>query len=349
MTTQNGIFYPAASAAKPTALQTLSMPELYDTVYHLPPPIIKGFLGSGLQILAGSPKIGKSFFVLRLAYQVAQGNAMFDYQTNKCGVLYLALEDKFHRLQKRLSRMFDVDVAPGLQLAVAANSIENGLEEQLADFIAAYPDVRLVIIDTMQKIRSKAEEQLSYARDYSIGTRLKAIADKHNICLLVVHHTRKQNADDVFEKISGTNGLFGSADGAMILDKAERTSSIATLTVSGRDNSDLQLTLKFNRSRCIWELVKNNTYTANEPRNPLLEAVAKLVSKQNPKWSGTATELVQELSLLHYDIPNNVITRKLNPLATELEQDYGIYYHCTREHLHKKINFTLLDRTQEAA
>ena len=153
----------------------------------------------------------------QLAYHVAQGRELWNMPVHKSSVLYLALEDKFYRLQQRLVRMFDMDVADKLHMAVSANDLYNGLEEQVADFINKYPDVRLIIIDTLQKIRNSHDEKINYARDYNVGVKLKEIADKYNICLLVVHHTRKQQAEDSFEMISGSNGLFGAADGATVM------------------------------------------------------------------------------------------------------------------------------------
>ena len=73
--------------------------------------------------------------------------------------------------------------------------------------------------------------------------RLKSFADAHGLCLLLVHHTRKQNADDKFDMISGTSGLLGAADGAFLLQKEKRTGNAATLEVSGRDQQDQKLYL----------------------------------------------------------------------------------------------------------
>lgn len=346
MTNTNGIFQPPPQPAKAEALQTMSMSELYDTAFYLPPPIIDGFLYSGLQILAGSPKIGKSFFVLQLAYHVARGDMLFNHQTNQCGVLYLALEDKFYRLQQRLCKMFALEAVPNLHLAVTANTLESGLDEQLTEFLTAYPDVRLVIIDTMQRVRSKKDEQLSYSRDYNACGFLKELADKHNICLLVVHHTRKQSADDVFEKISGTNGLFGSADGAMILAKETRTTDIATLDIVGRDQADQQLTLKFNRTSCHWELLKAEVEAPRAKADPLLDAIAQLITPAHPSWNGTATELAGALNV---SMAPHVLTRKLNTTAAQLEHDYGICYHFGRSHLQKNIMLKLLAKQDTQA
>lgn len=82
-------------------------------------------------------------------------------------------------------------------------------------------------------------------------TRLKRFSDKHYVCLLVVHHTRKQGAEDCFDTISGTNGLMGAADGAFILQKEKRTDNKAVLDVVGRDQQDQRMLLTFDRG-CVF-------------------------------------------------------------------------------------------------
>ena len=137
----------------PRYLHTVSMTELYQTVYKSRPPVIDGLLYSGAYILAGAPKIGKSFLVAQLAYHVSTGQRLWGYEVHQGTVLYLALEDDFQRIQSRMFMMYGVADTASLHFATAANKIGNGLDEQLENFIKEHPDTKLVIIDTMQKIR----------------------------------------------------------------------------------------------------------------------------------------------------------------------------------------------------
>ena len=212
--------------ADPHYLHTVSMTELYQTSYKSRPPIIGGLLYGGAYILAGAPKIGKSFLVAQIAYHISTGKKLWDYEVHQGTVLYLALEDDYQRIQSRMFMMYGVEDSSNLYFATAANKIGNGLDEQLEFFINEHPDTKLIIIDTMQKIREVGGEAYSYASDYEIIGRLKQFADKHCICVLIVHHTRKQPAGDTFEMISGTNGLLGAADGAFILQKKKRTACV---------------------------------------------------------------------------------------------------------------------------
>ena len=222
----------------PHYLNTVSMTELYENVYQSKPPLIDGMLYPGVQLFAGPPKLGKSFFVAQLAYHVSTGTPLWWYPVRRGTVLYLALEDDYGRLQKRLYQMFGVESTDNLYFSVSAGQIGNGLDEQLENFVREHPDTVLIIIDTLQKVREMGGDKYSYANDYDIITRLKNFADSKGICLILVHHTRKQQADDPYDMISGTNGLMGAADGAFLLKKEKRTANAATLDVSGRDIQD---------------------------------------------------------------------------------------------------------------
>ncbi len=293
----------------PSYLKTVSMSELYDTVYQSKPPLIDGLLYPGTYIFAGSPKLGKSFLMAQLAYHISTGTPLWNYTTRKGTVLYLALEDDYRRLQERLYRMFGTESADNLFFSVSAGQIGRGLDEQLVRFVAEHSDTKLIIIDTLQKVREVGGDNYSYSNDYQIITRLKSFADVHGICLLLVHHTRKQNADDKFDMISGTSGLLGAADGAFLLQKEKRTGNAATLEVSGRDQQDQKLYLNRNTETLLWELKR------------------------------TETELC---SILQVDIQPNALTRKLNVNAGRLLNEYSIRYESSRNRNERKVKLTML-------
>ena len=237
----------------PAYLPTLSMNELYEKVFPSKPPVVEGLLYPGVYLFVGAPKVGKSFLMAQLGYHVSRVLPLWGYAVHRGTVLYLALEDDYPRLQGRLYRMFGVDGTEHLRFSINAQTLGGGLEKQLEEFVRERPDTRLIIIDTLQKIREAGEERYSYASDYDVITRLKRFADASGVCLLLVHHTRKQQADDRFDKISGTNGLMGAADGAFLLQKEQRTDNAATLDISGRDLQDQRLYLKKDEERLVWE------------------------------------------------------------------------------------------------
>jgi len=323
----------------PDYLHTVSLTELYDTVYQPKASVIDGLLCSGAYLFVGAPKVGKSFFMAQLGYHVSGGIPLWEYPVHKGTVLYLALEDDYTRLQKRLFRMFGMDSIDDFHFATHAKNVSEGLDGQLKKFVREHPNTKLIIIDTLQKVREVGGEKYSYASDYEIVTKLKQFADQHNVCVVLVHHTRKQTADDSFDTISGTNGLLGAADGAFIMQKEKRTENKAVLEIVGRDQQDQKLHLFFDRDRCIWRLTDKETQLWKEPPDPLLEAVARLVTADTPEWSGSATELIDGLDRM--DIQPNVLTRQLNVGADRLWNEYNIRYESNRTHAGRNIKLIL--------
>ena len=126
----------------PSYLQTISMNELFDTQYRSKQPLIDGLLYPGTYIFAGSHKLGKSFLMAQRAYHVSTGTPLWNYTTRKGTVLYLALEDDYRRLQERLYRMFGTESTDNLYFSVSASQLGNGLDEQLARFVAEHKDTR---------------------------------------------------------------------------------------------------------------------------------------------------------------------------------------------------------------
>lgn len=318
----------------PHYLHTISMTELYQTAFRSRPPIIDGLLYAGAYILAGAPKIGKSFLVAQIAYHVSTGRKLWNFDVHQGTVLYLALEDDYQRIQSRMFMMYGVNDTPNLHFATAAGKIGNGLDEQLENFMREHPDTKLIIIDTMQKIRELGGESYSYASDYEIIGRLKQFADKYCICVLTVHHTRKQPAGDSFEMISGTTGLLGCADGSLLMQKKKRTALEATIDVVGRDQQDQILYLKKDPETQIWNLERMENELHKEPPDAVLETVAKLVKES---WCGSPTELAM---FLQVGMQPNTLTKHLNVNAGRLFEEYGVQYENTRTHAGRKITLT---------
>ena len=323
----------------PHYLHTISMTELYQTAYQSRPPIIDGLLYAGAYILAGAPKIGKSFLVAQIAYHISTGEALWGCEVHPGTVLYLALEDDFQRIQSRMFMMYGVNDTDRLHFATAAGKIGNGLDEQLESFVREHPDTRLIIIDTMQKIREVGGEAYSYASDYEIIGRLKRFADKHCICVLTVHHTRKQPAGDSFEMISGTTGLLGCADGSLLMQKKKRTALEATIDVVGRDQQDQILYLKKDADTQIWSLERTENEPYKEPPDPVLCAVSSLVSSESREWTGSPTELAETVNT---GMAANALTKYLNVKSGRLLDEYHVKYENRAKHSGRQVKLTYM-------
>ena len=322
----------------PAYLPTVTMTELYDTVYESRPPVIDGLIQNGTYIFAGAPKIGKSFLMAQLAYHVATGKPLWGYDVHQGTVLYLALEDGHERLQKRMYRMFGVEDVGNLHFAINAKQLGNGLDAQLEKFVREHSDTRLIIIDTLQKVRELSGEAYSYRDDYQIIGQLKQLADRFQLCMLVVHHTRKSPANDEFDRISGTTGIYGCADGAFVLSKERRTDSAATLSISGRDQPDQCLHLVRDEETLQWNFDHADTELYKEPPDPLLEKVAALVTVERPTWQGSATELIAATGC---EIQPNALAKRLNVNAAKLLNEYQIRYTNAHTKTGSRITLTL--------
>lgn len=268
-------------------LKTYTLQELYAHPMEPISWLAEGLLAPGLYFLGGSPKVGKSWLALQLCLAVCRGEPFLGFRTRKSEVLYLALEDGPRRLHTRALRLTE-EAPAGLHLCGHAPMIGQGLEQQLDQMLAEHPGIRLVIIDTLQKVRMVAGANASYGNDYQDAAALKELADRCNVCLLVIHHLRKMPDEDPFNRLSGTNGLTGAADGTIILIRQKRQEGTALLTATGRDIEDRELTLEF--SDCCWS---RSCSPEQLQMLQLLPALQRLLADK--PFSGTATELTARL------------------------------------------------------
>ena len=325
-------------------LSTITMAELYENVYQNRPPVIDDLLYSGTYIFAGAPKVGKSFFMAQLAYHVSTGTPLWEHRVHPGTVLYLALEDDYQRLQKRMSRMFGVEGTDKLHFAVEAPELENGLENRMDAFIKEHPDTRLIIIDTLQKILARSGGA-TYARDYEVMGKLKKFADAHGICLLIVHHTRKSKDKDKFNMISGSTGLLGCVDGAFLLYKNARIEGNAVLEVIGRDQPEQEIYLCRDGETLAWNFEDEVVEEWVEPADPVLDSVNEMLTDKEPVWEGSASELLRRLAL---DIQPNALTKTLNVKAGKLLHDYSIRYENTHTRTGSRISLSRISETNPA-
>ena len=323
---------------------TLGLDDLMDTTYEKPPALIDGFLFNGIYILAGAPKAGKSFLMEQIAYHVSTGKPLWDLAVRQGTVLYLALEDSLENIQERMYRMFGPVGSDKLRFASWPCSIGNGLTDRLYSFLKRYEDTRLIIIDTFQCVRDVDNGRYSYAADYQTMQTLRSFITPYQLCLLLVHHTRKQPSNQCFELISGTNGLMGACDGAYLLQKDNYADKKATLHMSVRNSAPQTFYLNRDSTTLRWELEKVQESLPKPPPNPVLEAVAKLVTEEAPEWRGSPAELA---AILQQDLSPNALTRHLNVNLSRLWEEYGIIYQNQARHEGRRILLRYTSPTQE--
>lgn len=233
----------------------------------IPEPIwaIPGLIPAGLTFLAGKAKVRKSFLALAIGLATANGGMILgSIQLVKAPVLILALEDIPRRLQQRISAILQGAPAPhDLHLFIEWPRIDqNGLKE-LDDWLTNHPDTKLVIIDTYVRMLPppKGGNNNLYKSDYKEAALFKAIADKHKIAMILVHHvTKAKDCGDQFDTISGSTGLQAASDTLVVLD-GKRNSVVGKLAIAGRDVEQQEIDIRFDKERTEWLITQPN----NEP------------------------------------------------------------------------------------
>ena len=293
-------------------------------------------LPHGLFILAGSPKIGKSWLSLDLCGAVATGGKLWDFTATQGDVLYLALEDNYNRLQNRLKQMEveTLDISR-LHMATASFGLQDGLLEQIHNFIAANPNTNLIAIDTLEHIRNGEQNSNLYACDYRDMNRLREITSKHPLTLMLIHHTRKMYDPDPLNTISGSTGLIGAVDGVFVLEKAKRTGDGAKLTIANRDTEGFCFNLRFDKECCRWEFI-GNSIEGDEDKDALIILMNNFLKDD---WSGTATELCEELKTLDkgFELNPAILTKRLKALSGLFRNEYHIAIDFERTRSSKRI------------
>ena len=319
-----------------TKLITIDAGTLLTT--PLPPTrfIANELIPQGLHILAGAPKIGKSWLALQICLRVAMGESLWNFTVTSGTVLYLCLEDSFTRIQNRLFDITD-DAPENLRFATMSEVIGDGLESQIEDFLKTYPDTVLIVIDTLQRIRKVSADANPYASDYRDIGILKQLADKHRIAILLIHHLRKMNDDDPMNMISGTTGISGATDSNFVLKKDKRSGNDATLYCVGRDIEYRELQLEFDKTTHIWSLLSDSVTDEPQPSDEIILHLSD-VMESLLTFTGTARELASEIEKMCGAVvrPNILIKKMIRNQVALAER--GITFEMKRTHDRKEIS-----------
>ena len=285
-----------------TKLETITAEDLQNRTYEPTHFLVDELIPEGLHILAGAPKIGKSWLALWLCLCVAQGQALWNFATTQGEVLYLSLEDSFQRIQTRLIDLTE-DAPPTLHFAIMADTLKRGLEQQIEQFLTEHPDTKLVVIDTLQRVRSTGNDNNLYANDYQDIGLLKRLADKQHIAILLIHHLRKLHDDDPMNMISGSTGLSGAADSAFVLQKNARSANAASLHCTGRDIPDRTLKLELDEDDHVWKLLADSKTCSTTSKISMLQIEILL------------SELLQKEAEI--SAPAKALLEKIDPAGSE--------------------------------
>lgn len=332
-TTENGIIKPSA---KSTRAQYFTLDELMSVKINPIEFVIDGLVPSvGLSAIVGKPKTGKSFMVVDMAYQIVTGGTFLGRSCKRTEVLYYALEDNKPRLQERFGKILTTKERSPFHMCIKVQDLDHGFINELTEFLKDHPHVKVVFIDTFKKIRGRAlGRENQYDWDYRECGLLQQFAIEHGISIILLHHLKKgQTVNDPTEDISGSNGIFGALDTALIIVKQNRSDKEAKMFTIGRDIEEETYQIEF--QECRWKMmgiaedVEKEKAELEFRRSLIARTIISLVDANNGSWSGTATELLsQGAGVVGRQIANNATSlgKKLSSLSEQLYKYECISY-----------------------
>jgi len=283
-------------------LTIVSAFDLNSHDYKKPDYIVEGILYPGLTIFAGPPKYGKSFLSLDLACSIASGSSFLGRPTRKGDVLYLDLEGKEWRTNERLSQLGYSMCPDRLKHTYEADTVDRHLLQQLTEQLESDSELRLLIIDTMARIKGRVRRgEDAYSAEYRFLFPLHDLALKNSIAVVCVTHTKKgdKQADDPMELIIGSQAQYGTADSGWVLT-GKREEQTKILHCAGRDYESIDLELTFQNGKWIpqgtVEEMERYRAAAKYDNDPTVRTIIKLVETSGGRWTGTMQELINEVA-----------------------------------------------------
>lgn len=310
--------------------------------------IVRGVLPEGLAIICAPSKYGKSWMMMQLCEAVADGKPFLDFETEKCDCMYFSLEDSDRRFQDRLNKTMQGKTAPpNFYGSTECSTMQLGLFKELEELMELYPRIKLIIIDS----GGAAKTESAYSADYREMGEFKKFAEKHGLCILLVHHMRKQMDDaDIYNRINGSMGIMGAADTILMLSRKKRDDENTTLILTGRDVEDKELVVCFDKTNFQWQVIGTAEEEAcrkaksEYESNPVIKTIKALIEKSPSGWCGTSSELkvkIYEMTGSLYSGSAESVGKTISKYLDRLLSD-GIEHKDTRG---KRHCFTKKQRT----
>lgn len=254
--------------------------------------VVPGIIVEGLTLLAGKPKLGKSWLLLHAAIAVARGGfTLGELHCIEGDVLYCALEDNLRRLQSRMTKLLGIsqDWPTRLDFHCEMPRLSDGGLDDIKAWIKSKKAPRLIIIDTLAMVKApKTREQSNYDADYAAVLELRALASDAGIAIVLVHHLRKADADDAYDTVSGTLGLTGAPDTILVLKRD--TSGTIVLHGRGRDLTEIEMAMSFDKESCLWRITGDaDEVRRSAERKSILDALDEAGGPIGPNDIASAT------------------------------------------------------------
>ena len=254
---------------------------------------IPKILAEGVTLFGGREKMGKSWLALGLGIAVATGGYALGKRPVEQGEsLYLSLEDNERRLQERILMLADMGTdLGGFHYAQAWDRVDEGGAEQLDAWLTGHPDCRLVVVDTLKKIRPRTSGKRNmYDVDYEAVEPFVGLASKHKTAIVIVHHLNQApDPADPYDAFSGSSGLTAAVEGILLLTR-QRGEADAYLTVDGKDIKERQeLALKWDAPACTWAIQGDaEEYKMSKARQEIRQVVEGAEGPVTPTYVADA-------------------------------------------------------------
>jgi hypothetical protein len=291
-------------------------------------------LPTGLSMIGAPSKYYKSYMALGLCVAICTGGKFLGFDCTKHACLYLDLESTKRRPQSRLRQIVGNGQWPdNLHILTGEDDvgkIGDGFESKIVTCLEEHPDIKFLVVDVFQMIRQPMKRsQTGYDRDYEDLRALKQIADKHDLGVMLVHHSRKmKDPYDAFNELSGSTGIMGALDCVWLITKEDRNSMEGVLHITGRDMESVNLKVCFNKKTFQWELVGREE-DINEQRKQfayeqsgITITVKKLLEQNNGHWEGSASDIIQASKYFNCQIYDDV--RKVGRLINDWEGRFWV-------------------------
>lgn len=279
------------------------------------PPIqwaVPGLIPVGLSILAGRPKMGKSWLSLQIAVAVGSGGMVLGRRVDQAKVLYLALEDSERRIQDRLMKQradagalidFRFDWRP--LAAEGMNDLATEIDR------GGY---KLIVIDTISRALGRADQMNQADMNVTMGLLQRITLDRGVTTLLVDHHRKSAGfGGDVIDDVMGATSKAAVADAALGLYR-ERGERGATLKVTGRDAEDCEIAIEFDKELGCWQpLGDANTVKADSVQAQIMTAIEEMGGRATVKQ--VADWLKRERSNVYTEVQELANKGKLERMA----------------------------------
>lgn len=343
-TVKDGVIYPVGYQSNVVIpkLNPIAASELDEM--DIPPIewILEGILPKGVTIFGAPSKYFKSYLVLGACASICEGESYLGFKSNKCECLYLDLESTKRRPKERLNQILGAHKRKpkGLQIITGDSQIcklGKGFEQQLSNLLDENKNIKLVVIDVFGMIRLSKGKMDQYEYDYRDISALKAIADKYDIAILLVHHTTKEKRSDPFDSITGSVGLVGAADCAWTITKENRTTTNGVFHITGRDMETQEINVSFNKDKFTWERqptaeeMEYKQLLSDYEKSNTVKTIFSLLTITS-SWKGTLNELIKQsyTNNTHIALEARAVGLELNRYRDLLEIE-GIIFKKSRE------------------